>query len=215
MQDGRGNLTGRDLQAPILPTIAVSRSLVIAVISLGLSCTAGLADVLWSSGGPETPGPARKDIGKQPPGSLTLTNESRNATALSPADFAKLSRQTARVKDRSGALVTYEGVSLAAALRAAKVSLGKDLKGPLLANCLLVEAADGYRVTFSLPEVDPDMTDNLVLIADQKDGRPLDAKEGPYRLVVPHDKKHARWVRQVTRISVQATAEISPRTRDK
>jgi hypothetical protein len=215
MQDGRGNLAGHDLQAPILRMIPVSRSLAIAVIFLGLSCTAGLAEVLWSSGGPDKPGPARKDIGKQPPGSLTLTNESGNVTTLSPTEFAKLPRQTAKARDRSGALATYEGVSLAEVLRAAKVSLGKDLKGPLLANSLLVEAADAYRVTFSLAEVDPDMTDNLMLIADQKDGRPLDAKEGPYRLVVPHDKKHARWVRQVTRISVQATAEISPRTRDK
>jgi hypothetical protein len=126
---------------------------------------------------------------------------------LSRTDFAKLPRQTLRVKDRSGTLADYRGATLADVLRAGKVTLGKDLKGPLMAHFLLVEATDGYRVAFSLSEVDPDMTDNLVLIADEKDGKPLDANEGPFRLIVPHDKKHARWVRQVTRLSVRA-AEV-------
>jgi molybdopterin-binding protein len=62
-------------------------------------------------------------------------------------------------------------------------------------------------VTVGALEIDPDITDRVVLLADRKDGKPLDAKEGPYRLVVPHDKRHMRWVRQVTRISVEAVAE--------
>jgi hypothetical protein len=70
-----------------------------------------------------------------------------------------------------------------------------------LANYLLVEAKDGYRVIFALPEVDPTMSDNLVLFADTKDGKALDDKEGPYRIVVPHEKHHPRWIRQVIRIS--------------
>jgi hypothetical protein len=40
--------------------------------------------------------------------------------------------------------------------------------------------------------------DKVVLIVDKRDGKPLDAKEGPLRLVVPDEKMHARWVRQVT-----------------
>jgi DMSO/TMAO reductase YedYZ molybdopterin-dependent catalytic subunit len=117
-----------------------------------------------------------------------------------------------KAKDHSGASATFEGVSLAEALREAKVTLGKELKGALLANYILVEAADGYRVSFSLPEVDPAMTDNVILIADRKNAKPLDAREGPYRLVVPHDKKFARWVRQATRISVQSPPKAAPRT---
>jgi hypothetical protein len=144
-------------------------------------------------------------------GSLTLVNESGNETVLSQADFGKLPRKTVKTKDHSGVAATYEGVLLADVLQAGKVTLGKDLKGPLLAHCLLVEAADAYQVVFSLPEVDPGMTDNLVLVADRKDAKPLDAKEAPYRLVVPQEKKHARWVRQVTRISVRSTAEIGGR----
>jgi hypothetical protein len=146
--------------------------------------------------------------------SLKVANEKGKETTLSAEALAKLPRQTAKVKDRQGKPVTYEGVPLTAALRSAEVTLGKDLRGPLLANCLLVEAADGYRVVFALPEVDPGMTDKVVLLADRKDGKPLAAGEGPYRLVVPDEKRPARWVKQVVRIRVvrptPATEKLTP-----
>jgi hypothetical protein len=34
-------------------------------------------------------------------------------------------------------------------------------------------------------------------LAFLKDGKPLDDKEGPYRIVIPDEKRMARWVRQV------------------
>jgi hypothetical protein len=76
------------------------------------------------------------------------------------------------------------------------------LKGKRLASCLLVEAADGYRVVFALPELDPAFTDKRVLLAFLKDGKALDDKEGPYRIVVPDEKRMARWVRQVTTLKI-------------
>jgi hypothetical protein len=152
--------------------------------------------------------PARAESSGKPgvgpaPGSLQVENEEGTTTTLSAEMLAKLPRQQVKARARGGDLVTYEGVALADVLRAAKVTLGKDLKGPLLANSLVVEGADGYRVAFSLPEVDPDLTDNVVLLADRKEGKVLDDKEGPYRLIVPHDKRPIRWVRQVVRIGVQ------------
>jgi hypothetical protein len=140
---------------------------------------------------------------------LIVVNEAGKTTSISAEDYAKFPRQTMKVKDHSGTLVTYEGVSLAEILRAAGVTLGKDLKGPLLANGLLVEATDGYRVVFALPEIDPAMTDNVVLVADRKDAKPLEAKEGPYRLVVPHEKRPARWVKQVIKFSVVRVGELA------
>jgi hypothetical protein len=68
----------------------------------------------------------------------------------------------------------------------------------------LIEAADGYRAVFALAEVDPSMTDQIVLVADRRDGKPLEDSLGPYRLIVPRDKLHSRWVRQVAKISVQS-----------
>jgi hypothetical protein len=35
-----------------------------------------------------------------------------------------------------------------------------------------------------------------------RDGKPLSETEGPLRIVVPHDKRQARWVRQVTSLTI-------------
>jgi hypothetical protein len=75
--------------------------------------------------------------------------------------------------------------------------LGEKLRGSNMALYLLIEAADGYRVVFALPELAPGFTERVVLLADQRDGQPLSTTEGPLRLVVPDEKRHARWVRQV------------------
>ncbi|MFY9643907.1 MAG: hypothetical protein WAK29_01950, partial [Terriglobales bacterium] len=81
---------------------------------------------------------------------------------------------------------------------------GDTMKGQRMASCLLVEAADGYRAVIALPELDPAFTDKQVILAFLKDGKPLDAKEGPYRIVIPDEKRMARWVRQVTSLKVVA-----------
>lgn len=120
---------------------------------------------------------------------------------LTAAEIARLPRQTVRVKDHDGKESEYEGVPLVEMLKAAGVKFGDDLRGPALATYLLVEAADGYRVVFALPELDPASTDRAILVADRRDGKPLDAKEGPMRIVIPDEKRHSRWVRQV--ISLQ------------
>jgi DMSO/TMAO reductase YedYZ molybdopterin-dependent catalytic subunit len=65
-----------------------------------------------------------------------------------------------------------------------------------------VTAHDGYRVVFSLPELDPAFSDGRALLADRMDGQPLSAHDGPLRLVLPSEKREARWVRMVERIEM-------------
>jgi len=76
------------------------------------------------------------------------------------------------------------------------------MRGKRLASCLLVEAADGYRAIIALPEIDPDFTDKQIVLAYLQDGKPLDAKAGPYRIVIPDERRMARWVRQVTTLKI-------------
>lgn len=102
----------------------------------------------------------------------------------------------------SKAQVTYEGVTLKSLLEKAGVEFGHSLRGKRMASCLLVEAADGYRVVIALPEIDSDFTDKQVVLAFSQNGKPLDAKEGPYRVVIPDEKRMARWVKQVTALRV-------------
>ena len=105
-------------------------------------------------------------------------------------------------KDHDGTTASYEGVPLHELLRRAGVPQGESLRGGALGLCLLVKAADGYKGTFALAELDPLFTDRQVLLAHRRDGRELDTKAGPLRLVIPDEKRHGRWVRQVTELQM-------------
>jgi Oxidoreductase molybdopterin binding domain len=102
---------------------------------------------------------------------------------------------------------TYEGVLLEQLLRRAGAPHGEQLRGPLMTTYVVAEASDGYRVLFALAELDSDFVNSEVLVADTLDGGPIDAKRGPFRLVVPHDKRPARWVRMLKAITVSTPKE--------
>lgn len=101
-----------------------------------------------------------------------------------------------------GVTGTWWGVPLNAILQAAGVPLGDALHGKNLALYVRITAADGYRVAYALAELDPQFRNESVILAGRYDGKPLDAKEGPLRIVAPTDQRPARWFRQVTRIDV-------------
>lgn len=98
----------------------------------------------------------------------------------------------------------YEGVSLADLLTKYGAPLGKDLRGPALANYVVATGADGYKVVYSLAELDPSFHPGEVIIADAMDGKPLDVHTGPFRLVSTEDKRPARGVRNLISIEVKS-----------
>ena len=55
--------------------------------------------------------------------------------------------------------------------------------------------------------LDSGIVDSEVLVADTTDGAPLRDKLGPFRLVAPHEKRPARWVRMLK--SLTAVRETS------
>jgi len=97
---------------------------------------------------------------------------------------------------------TYEGVLLEDLLHKAGVTQGENLRGAAMATYVLAEAIDGYRVVFSLAELDSGILESEVIVADTMDGAALGAKEGPFKLVAPHEKRPARWVRMLKSITV-------------
>ena len=150
-----------------------------------------------------TPGRAEPPAAAAPTGVLVrVAGEVPKPLELSSEAFARLPRQSVRAKDHAGKESAYEGVALIDVLKAAGLKFGPDLRGPALAAYLVVEAADGYRAVFALPELDPAFTDRVVLLVDRCDGKPLDAKEGPLRIVATGEKRHSRWVRQVVALKV-------------
>jgi len=133
---------------------------------------------------------------------VQITGEVARPMTFSIEELAKLPRQTVKAKAHDGTESRYEGVALVELLTKAGVPMGKDLRGKAMALYLVVEASDDYRATFALPELDSAFSDRVILLADHRDGQPLSAREGPLQIVVPGEKKHARWVRQVIRLRV-------------
>lgn len=58
-----------------------------------------------------------------------------------------------------------------------------------------------------LAEFDPAFGASGAILADSRDGKPLDAHEGPFRIVVPEEKRQGRWVRQVTGIALRSAGK--------
>lgn len=172
-------------------------------LNLLLLVTACFSQVSVSGqgGGAGTPRPAAR---------LTIRGEVEREVKLTAPDLAKLPRRATQGKDHEGNVATFEGYSLADVLQLAGLTSGDRLRGGNLRKYLLVGAADAYQVVFSLPELDPDFTDNVILLADRRDGRPLGEEEGPLRLVIPGEKRMARWVRQVTTLVILRAENPGP-----
>jgi DMSO/TMAO reductase YedYZ molybdopterin-dependent catalytic subunit len=134
---------------------------------------------------------------------LTIDGEVEQPVRLNAGDLLKLPHRSVRAKDHDGKDTTFEGIELGEVLKLAGVKFGEQLRGKELALFLVVEASDGYRAVFSLPELDHAFTDRLIILADQRDGKRLVEKEGPLRIVVPDEKRQARWVRQVVSLKIR------------
>jgi DMSO/TMAO reductase YedYZ molybdopterin-dependent catalytic subunit len=111
--------------------------------------------------------------------------------------WAALPRETLDVIDHSGSPARFEGVAGREILKLAGAPLDKELRGANLAVFVVAEAADGYRVVYSLAEFDSGFKEATILVADKKGGKALAAEEGPLRLVVPGEKRQGRWTRQL------------------
>jgi len=121
---------------------------------------------------------------------------------LTAAELQQFPRQTVVARAHDEKESRFEGVALFDVLKKAGLPTGKDLRGKAVAFYLVVEAADGYRAVFALPELDPAFTDRVILLADRRDGQVLSSRDGPLQIVVPGEKRHARWVRQVIALRI-------------
>ncbi|GAA4020941.1 molybdopterin-binding oxidoreductase [Deinococcus rubellus] len=95
---------------------------------------------------------------------------------------------------------SYTGALLSDVLKAAKPTFRPEIKNDALRYALLASGRDGYSALFSWGELDPGFGNRAVLIAYAQDGQPLDAVNGPLRLVVPGDGKAGRYVSTLSRL---------------
>lgn len=139
-----------------------------------------------------------------PAGAQTLKVEVDGKSAdFSAKELAKFDRNELTASAHDGRSSKYSGFAVRDLLLAVGAKIGKDqLRGTEIAAYVVVEASDGYKAVFSITEFSEEFTDRKVLIADKRDGAALSEKEGPFQIIVPDDKKHGRWVRNVTAIKL-------------
>lgn len=134
--------------------------------------------------------------------SISVQGEVLHPVVLKASDLAAMKQVTVTVKDEAGQEQTYSGVAVSDILGQAGVTLGKQLRGENMSKYLLVKSGDGYEVLFSLPELDSAFSDKTIILADQLNGQPLPGGKGPFRIIVPGEKKHARWIWEVRTLTV-------------
>jgi hypothetical protein len=135
---------------------------------------------------------------------LRVEVENGKTLDLTAKDLAKFTRREIKAKAHDEKDAVYSGYNLSDILLSAGAKIGKgEMRGKELAAYVLVEAADGYKATFSIAEISPDFTDKIILLADTRDGKPLDAAQGFWQIIVPDEKKHGRWVRQVIALKIK------------
>ncbi|WP_194778017.1 molybdopterin-dependent oxidoreductase [Pararhodonellum marinum] len=133
---------------------------------------------------------------------LSFSGEWPDPFALNLAELKAMPQTEVKGRDRDGEMHSFQGVLLRDLLKRAKMEFGTGLKGKSQAQYLLAEAADGYKVIFSLPEIDPEFSGKEILVAHSRDGIPLEDGVGPFRFVVPEEKLHARWIRDVVSVKL-------------
>jgi DMSO/TMAO reductase YedYZ molybdopterin-dependent catalytic subunit len=114
---------------------------------------------------------------------LDLRGDVPNPRRIDAAELHKLPRTEIRTTDPHDPSkeIVYAGTPLVEVLKAGGLQLdsGAAHIREMVAITVLIEAADGYRAAFAVAELDPELTDRIILLADTKDGQPLPPGEGP------------------------------------
>lgn len=148
-----------------------------------------------------------KMIEEQPAGSLTIKASGPESKTIDLAALKAMPHKTISFHNvHTNADETYSGVPLIDLLASLGMPHGKDLHGKALSDYVVATGSDGYKAVLALAEVDPEFHPGDVIVADAMDGKPLDAQNGPFKLVVTEDKRPARSVHNLVSIEVK-TAE--------
>jgi hypothetical protein len=143
----------------------------------------------------------------EPSTQLTLRGLDGKTVSLSPEEIAALPHKAVSVfNSHTKANETYSGVALADLLAKVGVPHGEEVKGRLFMTAVIAEGTDKYGVVYALAEVDPSIHTGDVIVADSVDGQKL-GKEGAFKMVSTEERRPARWVRNLTEISV---IEVKP-----
>jgi hypothetical protein len=137
---------------------------------------------------------------------LTIKYDGKT-TSYSPEEFAALPHKSVSVFNaHSKKNETYSGVVLSDLLTKAGVPSGESVRGKVFMTGVIAEGMDHYGVLYSLAEIDPSIHNGDVIVADTLDGQKL-TKDGAFKMVSSEERRPARWVRNLSSISVVQVPE--------
>ena len=124
------------------------------------------------------------------------------STDWTAARLAALPHKTVTVHNaHTKADETYSGIALLDLL--VKLGVPDKPRGKDLGLYLVAEGSDGYKAVYSVAEVNPDVHDATVIVADTEGGKPI-AADGPFKMVATGETRPARWVRNLVAVRVMA-----------
>ena len=134
--------------------------------------------------------------------SLVVTVNGKSVT-LQAADLAGMPQRMLTVHNAHSQVdETYTGVGLSELL--AKYGLTTDGPGgakQVYHSYVRAEGTDKYYVVYSGSELEPALHTGDAIVALMVDGKPL-AEDGQFKMVLGGDKKPARWVTNLCRLTV-------------
>lgn len=143
------------------------------------------------------PAAARAQACDAPTDEIRIDGAVETPVTITRSEMEAMAAVSAEAVAHDEATHAYEGVTLRSLLDRAGVPGGSELHGRHLSAYVVVEARDGYRVTFALAELDGGYWDTPPILALRRDGERLDDHAGPFQVIAPDTPKHGRWARQV------------------
>lgn len=138
---------------------------------------------------------------------LSIRGLDGKTITLTPEDLAALPHKSVSVFNaHTKANETYSGVLVSDLLSKVAVPHGEEVKGKVFMTVVVAEGTDHYSVVYALAEVDPSIHNGDVMVADSVGGQKL-GKDGAFKMVSTEERRPARWVRNLTSISV---VEVKP-----
>jgi DMSO/TMAO reductase YedYZ molybdopterin-dependent catalytic subunit len=112
-------------------------------------------------------------------------------------DFTAYTVSTQFLNDDRTVSASYTGARLWDILQVAgiKEEASSDLK-------IMARSIDRFRCILRWHEVNPLMSDRLILVAYEQNGQAISAEEGPLRLVVPGDERGRRYIRRLASLTL-------------
>ncbi|MDT3403135.1 hypothetical protein [Mucilaginibacter terrae] len=133
---------------------------------------------------------------------ITISGKGINSFNFTKAMFANLKPVVLMAKGHDEKVHRYTGVALADVLKNSGVILGDSAKKKTIVSYIIVTAADNYKAIYTLPEIDPLFANRTIILANKVDKQLLPEGYAPYQIIVPGERKHARWLRQVVSIEL-------------